>query len=112
MRRRRRVPLTLTSGLARLSARPSTSFHPSESPTLTSRKAHTMTCTLDVCADFDSDFNPADRMRILNRIAAFARAHDGIRARVTRAGTVLLTDRDGAIRSVTSMTSAAHWLGY
>lgn len=48
----------------------------------------------------------------LAKIARFARKHDGVRAHVARTGRVLLIDRDGAIRSVSTMRAACEWLGY
>jgi hypothetical protein len=67
---------------------------------------------LDAADDFDHMTDSAHTLKALARIAREARKHDGIRAHVTRTGTVLLTDRDGAIRSVRSMRAALEWLGY
>lgn len=73
-----------------------------------------MTTTLDAADDFDhSDprSDAAKRARC-NRIASFARSHCGIRAHVTKLGTVLLADRSGSIATVRTMRACAEWLGY
>lgn len=66
----------------------------------------------DAADDMDQDFNPADRARMLNRIASFARSHSGIKARVTRAGSVLVVGTMGEIKSVKTMRAVCEWLGY
>ncbi len=68
--------------------------------------------TLDAADDFDAMTDDVHTLKALARIAREARKHDGIRAHVTRSSTVLLTDRDGRIRSVRTMRAALEWLGY
>ncbi len=69
-------------------------------------------CTLNAADDFDHESPTTPSESTLLKIARFARKHDGVRAHVARNGCVLLTDRDGAIRSVRTMRAACEWLGY
>lgn len=64
--------------------------------------------TLDHAEDFDLDL---DHPLALYRIARFARSH-GHKAHVTRAGSVLVVDNDGSIRSVRTMSALVRWMGY
>lgn len=64
--------------------------------------------TCDYAEDFDLDL---DHPRALYRIARFARSH-GHKAHVTRAGSVLVVDFQGSIRSVRTMSALVQWLGY